>query len=255
MQLTNQMRKDVAALDDARKRRELRLFKAEGQKCVSDTFGHFSLHSLYATAAWTEENQAMSSQAGERLAVVTRRDLERMSHLSTPPQVIAVYDMPEERIPEEIGRDNLALALDGIQDPGNMGTIIRLADWFGIDIVVCSTDSADPYSPKAVMASMGSISRVRPVRTDDLAGLLRRCATPVCGTFLDGADIYASELPGTGIIVMGSEGHGISTEVASLVNLRLKIPPYPPQRQGAESLNVSMATAIIMAEFRRRQRC
>lgn len=252
MQLTNQMRKDVAALDEARVRRQARLFKAEGQKCVTDTFGHFTLHSLYATAAWTEENTGMAARAGDRLAVVTRRDLERMSHLSTPPHVIAVYDMPDEHIPSAIGTDNLALVLDGIQDPGNMGTIMRVADWFGVDTVVCSSDSADPYSPKAIMASMGSISRVRPVKTD-IAGLLKNTEATVCGTFLDGTDLYRSDLPQSGVIVMGSEGHGISASVASLVDMRLKIPSFPPGRNGAESLNVGMATAIIMAEFRRRQ--
>ena len=252
MQLTNQMRKFVATLDDARVRRDSGLFKSEGQKCVADTFGYFPLHSLYATAAWIEEHRELSSRAGESLAAVTRRDLERMSHLSTPPQVIAVYEMPEERLPDNIGSDGLALALDSIQDPGNMGTIVRLADWFGIGSVVCSADSTDPYSPKAIMASMGSISRVRPVRTD-LAALLRSSGSTICGTFLDGADIYSSSVPSTGIIVMGSEGHGISEEIASLVDMRLKIPPFPPTRHGAESLNVGMATAIILAEFRRRQ--
>ncbi len=252
MQLTNQMRKDVAALDEARTRRQARLFKAEGQKCVNDTLGHFTLHSLYATAAWAEANDGLVSLAADRMAVVTRRDLERMSHLSTPPQVIAVYDMPEECIPLNIGVDNLALVLDGIQDPGNMGTIMRVANWFGVETVVCSADSADPYSPKAIMASMGSISRVRPVRTD-IAGLLQKTEATVCGTFLDGTDLYRSDLPQSGVIVMGSEGHGISDSVASMVDMRLKIPAYPPERNGAESLNVGMATAIIMAEFRRRQ--
>lgn len=114
------------------------------------------------------------------------------------------------------------------------------------------SDSADPYSPKAIMASMGSISRVRPVRTD-IAGLLQKTEATVCGTFLDGTDLYRSDLPQSGVIVMGSEGHGISDSVASMVDMRLKIPAYPPERNGAESLNVGMATAIIMAEFRRRQ--
>ena len=140
------------------------------------------------------------------------------------------------------------LALDGVQDPGNLGTIIRVADWFGIDRIVCSADTADCWSPKVVQATMGSIARVSIVYTD-LVDYLQHTTLPVCGTLLNGRDIFKESLPSEAIIVMGNEGNGISQAVRQLVTHPLLIPQYRP---GAESLNVAIATAITCAEFRRR---
>ena len=140
------------------------------------------------------------------------------------------------------------LALDGVQDPGNLGTIIRVADWFGIDRIVCSADTADCWSPKVVQATMGSIARVSIVYTD-LVDYLQHTTLPVCGTLLNGRDIFKESLPSDAIIVMGNEGNGISQAVRQLVTHPLLIPQYRP---GAESLNVAIATAITCAEFRRR---
>jgi len=146
------------------------------------------------------------------------------------------------------------LALDGVQNPGNLGTIIRLADWFGISDIYCSPDTADCYNPKVVQATMGAILRVR-VHYLPLADFLAKTAaekTPVYGTMLDGENIYSTTLSANGVIVMGNEGKGVSEECARSFTHRLLIPSYPPERQGSESLNVAMATGIVCAEFRRR---
>ena len=150
--------------------------------------------------------------------------------------------------------DRLSLALDGVQNPGNLGTIIRLADWFGISDIYCSADTADCYNPKVVQATMGAILRVK-VHYLQLADFLKKTAankTPVYGTMLDGVNIYQSELTPAGVIVMGNEGKGVSDECARSFTHRLLIPSYPPERQGSESLNVAMATGIVCSEFRRR---
>lgn len=249
MELTNSLRKIIGQLDEARIRRREGLFKAEGTKCVSDTLGAFELVALIATAAWEENNPELVKASGG-VVRATARDLERMSAMSTASDVIAVYRLPDSEN-RKIPTGRLVIALDGVQDPGNLGTIVRTADWYGVEDVVLSADCADPFSPKAVMATMGSISRVRVWRTD-LVKALEEYRGAVIGTALEGSDIYDAVLPKDGVIVMGSEGHGLSTPVRRLVNKLVKIPSYPPDRVGGESLNVGIATAIVLAEFRRR---
>lgn len=177
-----------------------------------------------------------------------------MSDLKSASDVIAVYDIPEQilDIPSLSGR--LVLALDSVQDPGNLGTIIRTADWFGVRDIICSRTTADLYNPKVVQATMGAISRIRVHYTDLEKALTEASALglPVFGTLLDGVDIYTSELSPSGIIVMGNEGNGLSEGVRSLVDHRLLIPSYPPSEPTSESLNVAIATAICLSEFRRR---
>jgi len=147
----------------------------------------------------------------------------------------------------------LCLALDEVQDPGNLGTIIRIADWFGIEHIFCSQGTADVYNPKVVQATMGALARVH-VHYVNLSELIDSLPDiPVYGTFLDGTNIYEQELSQTGIIVMGNEGNGISPEVRKVINRRLYIPNYPANRPTSESLNVAVATAITCAEFRRRK--
>ena len=250
IELTNNLRKMVASLGNARSRREEKCFIAEGTKCVCDTWNAFKCRYLFATSAWVDAHA--HELPGAQPIVVKRVDMERMSQLSTPSQVLAVYELPEVIFDEASLSSNLVIALDRVQDPGNLGTIMRIADWFGITDIVCSPDTVDVYNPKVVQATMGAISRVK-VHYLDLVDLIKRNPdVPVYGTFLDGRNIYETSLTPHGIVVMGNEGQGISNEVGDLIKRRLFIPSYPQERPTSESLNVGMATAITIAEFRRR---
>lgn len=251
MILNNSIIKTVASLDKASHRRREGLFVVEGSKAVGDTLGHFELYMLACTAAWEEENKDWLK--GVEFTRATARDLSRMSHLSTPSEVMAVYRLPE--CPEDgmPRRGGLILALDTIQDPGNLGTIIRTADWMGVRDIIASRETADCFAPKVVQATMGSIVRVRVHYCDlpDALARLRDMGMSVYGTVLGGDDLYASELPDEAVIVVGNEGKGISAEVLAQVNRRVTIPSYP--RGGAdhgESLNAAIATAITLAAFR-----
>lgn len=251
MELTNRIRKMVASLGSARSRKEEGCFVAEGTKCVADTWGHFRCRYLIAVDEWVKQYEGMCS--GADVCVAKRADMERMTQLTTPPQVIAVYDIPEPVSDGTEPVNGLVIALDRVQDPGNLGTIIRVADWFGVTTLLCSRDTVDVFNPKVVQATMGAIARVNVVYCDLVDAISRNHGVPVYGTFLDGDSIYSTSLSGRGIVVMGNEGHGISDEVGRLVTHRLLIPSFPPDRPTSESLNVGMATAITIAEFRRRQ--
>lgn len=240
--LTAETRKNIARLSEAKWRRRLGLFKAEGTKCVLDTLGAFDVEGVYATPAWAEKHPEVA------VTVCTRADLERMSSLSTPSDVIAVYRLPEGQ--PSVSTEGLLLALDGIQDPGNLGTIMRLADWFGIRTILCSEDTVDCFSPKVVQATMGAISRVK-IIYGPLPEMLRHTGLPVAATFLDGENLYAATLPRQAVIVIGNEGHGISDAVGRCADLRLSIPNYPHGVQTSESLNAAVACALTVAEFRR----
>ena len=186
--------------------------------------------------------------------VISHKEMERISSLKTPSDMLALVEIPRHGLSVRGLSGELSLALDGVQDPGNMGTILRLADWFGMRDVICSETTADCFNPKVVQATMGAIARVR-VHYVPLArwlGEVRAAGIPVYGTFLDGEPIYDAALSPGGVIVMGSEGQGVSPEVAELVSRRLFIPPFPVGEPTSESLNVATATAIVCSEFRRR---
>lgn len=242
------VRKMVQSLASAKGRREAGAFLAEGTRCVTDSLPHFELRELFCTAAWAGEHPAPAARA----TIVDRREIERMSQQQTPQPVLAVFKLPEIAPYEYDGK--MALALDAVQDPGNLGTIIRLADWFGIGDILAGSGTADAFQPKVVQATMGALARVRVHRVDDLACALKATGAPVAGTFLDGDDLYSStlSLSPQPIIVMGNEGNGISAAVEAAVGRRLKIPSFPPGRQTSESLNVAMATGIIISELSRR---
>ncbi len=246
MMITNSTCNMVRSLDERKWRRREGAFKAEGSKCVLDTLAHFSVRALYATDEWIAAHDTCGTDAQP----ATRGELRKMSSLVTPPEVIAVYDIPVRDLDPEAARRGLVLALDTIQDPGNLGTIIRVADWFGITDIICSRETADCYSPKVIQATMGAISRVR-VHYCDLPATIAMLGAPaVYGTFLDGDDIGTATLGDIGIIVTGNEGNGISPEVEAVVTHRLLIPSYPRGRQTSESLNAAIATAITLAKFR-----
>ena len=265
--------KRIRALEMKKFRRQTGLFVAEGPKVVGDLLAALTPREIFATAEWLRENQHRFEEKSAKTVTMTEvseEELRRLSFLQHPQQVLATFEIPASPLsdgrgvggealnsPLSSGRGaggeaSLALALDGIQDPGNLGTIIRIADWFGIETIFCSPDTADAYAPKVVQATMGSLARVKIVY-QDLATLIDALPTnfPVYGTLLDGRDIYAEPLTPHGLIVMGNEGKGISHEIARKINRRLLIPPYPADRATADSLNVAIATAITCAEFRR----
>ncbi len=249
--------KYVRSLEMKKYRKAEGVFVAEGHKLVGDLLDVFECKYLAATSEWLSANAAWverQRRSGVEVDEVTDEELKRASFQETPQQVLAVFkQLTYEVDVNEVARKQLCLVLDDVQNPGNLGTIVRLADWFGIEHIFCSKGCADIYNPKTVQATMGGIARVR-VHEADLPELLSRLDKdiPVYGTFLDGENIYGKELENRGLIVMGNEGKGVSKEVAAFVTERLYIPNYPEGRETSESLNVAIATAIVCAEFRRR---
>ena len=247
--------KYINSLQLKKHRTSERRFVAEGPKVVGDLMALTPPVLVVATAEWLATCSTSLPDTTECYEV-TDEELKKVSFLQHPQQVLAVFPMYAEDAAASLPRaDELCLALDGVQDPGNLGTIIRIADWFGITRIICSRDTADVYNPKVVQATMGSIARVQVVYTDLKAVLEQaRGQLPVYGTLLDGEDLYQKQLTPGGIIVMGNEGNGISEAIRPLVSERLLIPSYPPSRPTAESLNVAIATAVVCAEFRRRNK-
>ena len=241
--------KKIHALDMRKFRRNERLFVAEGPKLVDELCATMKPVYIAALPEWISENAKIAS--GTEYDIVTPDELQRASLQKNPQQVIALFPIPEHKLCAEKLKDELALMLDGVQDPGNLGTIARIADWFGIKNILCSAETAGIYSPRAVQATMGALARVK-FHYTDLIQLLSQYDGPVYGTFLDGENIYGQELSENGIIVMGNEGKGISQGVGEMINRRLYIPNYPIGTQTTESLNVAIATSIVCAEFRRR---
>ena len=238
----------VRSLNDKRTRDAEGLFIAEGSKLVEEILAsHLVVRHVYTTRRELH---------GANIELVTPQEMERISQLKNANDTLAIVEQPRYRLNrEEVGK-RLTLALDGVQNPGNLGTIIRLADWFGVEDIICSSECADCYNPKVVQATMGAILRVRVHYTSNLAELLSKSAaagTPIYGTLLDGENIYTQELSSHGIIVMGNEGRGLSDACRRALTHKLFIPPYPANAPTSESLNVAMATGIIMAEFRRRK--
>ncbi len=237
--------KFVRQLEQKKHRLQEGLFVAEGPKVVGDLLaaGH-QPKLLFSTEQWQPDRDVAITPT-----IVTSDELRRLSFLQHPQSVLAVFPLPTVSVQNDLGHSSLLLALDGVQDPGNMGTIIRVADWFGISRIVCSKDTVDAWSPKVVQATMGSIARVNICYTD-LPAFLCHCGLPVYGTLLDGENIYTTSLPSAAVIVMGNEGKGISPEVRELVTHRLLIPAVPHSSSGcADSLNVAVATAITCSEF------
>lgn len=225
-------------------------FIAEGPKLIGDLMGGYECLLLAATPEYWGAHPQMEAR---EIFEITADELTKASLLKTPQSAIAVFRKTRQAICEANPEEQLVLALDAIQNPGNLGTIIRIADWFGIKHIFCSTDTVDAFSPKAIQATMGAISRVQ-IHYVDLPEYLcsQPSSLPVYGMLLDGKNIYEEPLQQRGIIVMGNEGNGISSSVKRHVNRKLLIPNYPPGSPTSDSLNVAVATAITCAEFRRR---
>ncbi len=240
--------KYIRSLNHKKIRKSEKVFIAEGPKVVGDLLSIQPARTIIAIPEWMQrQEKALFTEYIE----VSEEELKKVSFLQHPQEVVALFDQRENPL-EPHPETQLTLALDGVQDPGNLGTIIRIADWFGIESIVCSEDTADLYNPKVVQATMGSIARVSLTYTD-LERYVAELSTdiPVYGTFLNGKNLYTQQLTSNGLLIMGNEGNGISEKVSKRITHRLLIPNYPQGRQTTDSLNVAIATAIICSEFRR----
>jgi TrmH family RNA methyltransferase len=239
--LTKAQIKWVRSLQQKKNRDQEGVFLAEGEKCVEELSSAFELQLLVTP--------------GNASSI----EIEQMSSLRTPQGTIGVFRKRAEdnSMVEQLAENGLLLALDGIQNPGNLGTIIRTCDWFGISDIICSPTTADCYNPKVVQATMGALARVRLHYVENFEETLRDIQSagyPMYGTLLDGKDMYQNgSIPhkSTGVIIMGNEGNGISPEIRNLITHPIRIPSYPADAETSESLNVGIATAIVLAEFRR----
>jgi len=231
----------ISSLQQKKHRFANQLFFAEGIKVIQELIkSNFVLEHLFTT------KDDFNDVDSHKRIVISENELNKISALSTPNTCLAVFKIPSE---SNIIESGLVLALDSIRDPGNLGTILRLCDWFGIQQLVCSKETVDIYNPKVVQATMGSIARVN-VNYVDLESFIAKTKLPVFGTFMDSQNIYKTTLPQEGIIIMGNEANGISEKIEKLITKRLTIPRFG-DLQITESLNVATATAIILSEFRR----
>ena len=240
--LSTSTRKLIRSLSVKKYREQEGLFIVEGVKMVEE-----AIRSDYTVKAIYAQDASLFPEA----VLVSQKEMSGISQLKTPPPALAVLEAKNEdtdcHLPE---KGQLYLGLDSIRDPGNFGSIIRIADWFGIKAIYASPDSVDLYNPKVVQASMGALFRLRIIYTD-LGALLTQTDVPVWGTLLEGESIYQTDVSDMGIILIGNEAHGLSPLLRQKMDRALFIPPYPLHASGAESLNAAMAAAIVCATFRR----
>lgn len=246
----------IRSLEQKKYRDLHRLFVAEGDKTVREILDSpLVAECVLAKASWLKQIPERLLAKAQEIVEIDDKELSQISFLKTPNQAAALVRLPDHRLDLAELTDGLSLYLDGVQDPGNLGTIIRTADWFGIRHVLCGEGCADPFNPKTVQSTMGALIRVKTYPTDTL--FFRQLKTvypdfPVYGMFLDGENLYDTPLSSKAMIVPGNESKGIGPETAQYINQRLLIPSYPPGEPTSESLNVAMSTAIVCAEFRRR---
>lgn len=239
--LTKNRIKLIASLGQKKQRSKHQLFTVEGKKAVDEFLrSSYKLHHVYAV------NDGFNIQP-EYFSLITKAELKKISALTTPQEVLAIFEIPETK---EVSIDKLTVVLDAVRDPGNLGTIIRLCDWFGVEHIVCSETTVDCYNPKVVQATMGSLTRVH-LSYVKLEDFLKHTKVEKFGAFMDGHNVYKTNLPEKGLLIMGNEGSGISPEIVKLIENRLSIPSYSAH-QTTESLNVATATAILLSEFKRR---
>ncbi len=251
MELSKSKQSIYSQLSKRKMRERYGLFLVEGYKSVGDTIGLFEIEAVIAvTGTMIPDNWKCAGKIFE----VTPATIKKISSLSTPPEVVAIFHIPDNNSQHNIpgpDQNKLYLLLDGIQDPGNMGTIVRTAHWFGIDRIYASKDTVDIYNPKTIQSTMGSLGKVEVIYCD-LAALISSCPEfPVYGTLLEGENIYKATLKEHGFIIMGNEGNGISERLRLLVSSPLLIPPYHNENH-PESLNVAIATAVTLSQFRSR---
>lgn len=250
--ISNAQIKTIASYKLAKFRNQDEVFVVEGVKMVDELLrSNHTIEMICATKNWIEEHKKIAFQINLNIQEIKTQDLERISSLTTPNQVLAIVKRKESK-PIEL-KSQLVIALDEIKDPGNLGTIVRIADWFGIENIICSENTVDIYNPKAIQATMGSLFRIN-ITYNNLFQYLQTLPSshPIYGTIIEGGkNLYQENLQQEGIIVIGSESHGISQEIKQLITHPLTIPSFSKE-QGPESLNASIATSIICSEFRRK---
>lgn len=238
--LSKSQKKLIGSLRYKKYRDTAGLFVAEGPKVIKELYDSgFSLHKVYTTSPFMDI-------ADTKMQIISAKTLKSVSFLKTPNKALALFEIPKSKKPLAEG---IILGLDDIRDPGNLGTIIRLCDWFGIEHLICSLQTTDCYNPKVVQASMGSLGRVNTVYTD-LNVFIKNSELPVFGATMEGENIYQKQLPDSGILIMGNEAQGLSSEIKALVTQKISIPQFG-KNQETESLNVATATAILLSEFKR----
>jgi RNA methyltransferase, TrmH family len=248
--LSRNQAKHIQSLKLPKFRREHGQFVAEGVKLAEEMLeSSFRIAEVFCMESWLKKNEAALVRKGIRFQEVDETELERISQMVTPNEVLMVVEIPEEQ-QDDLHLPDLTLFLDQIQDPGNLGTIIRTADWFGIGLVVCSPGCADLYNPKVIQSTMGSITRVKVVECDGQEFLARASVQAVVyGAVAGGQDIYQLEVSFPAVVVIGNESQGISKDLFPLINEQIGIPRFSAK---AESLNAAVATAVICSEFRRK---
>lgn len=231
----------ISSLEQKKNRVKNGLFIVEGTKGIEEILSSgCELNKLFTT-------QPIFNSPANKTELIDEKELKKISYLKTPQTALAIFNIPQAK---EIEKANLVLVLDGIRDPGNLGTIIRLCDWFGIKDLVCSKDTVDCYNNKVVQATMGSIVRVN-ISYLDLIEFFSENTSEIFGTYLEGENVYNSQLPASGFLVLGNEANGISEELKNFMTRKLNIPQFG-KSQDTESLNVATATAILLSEFKRR---
>lgn len=249
--LSKEQAKRIKLLQNSKHRYESGLFVAEGKRLVDELIqSDLEIIKGYFTSSWIS---TMTSN-GVNFQEISTQEMEKISNLTTPTEVLVVVRIPTYTFSLKQIMTDLVLILDRIQDPGNLGSILRIANWFGIKHVICSNDTVDAFSPKVVQSSMGAIAKVQVFYRDieSVIKMLNEEGISTYGTFLDGENIFHSNLTQNGAIVLGNEGNGISNTIERLIQNRITIPSYPEWNSPVESLNVAMATAVVCAEFRRR---
>ena len=238
--LSKNQQKIIQKLQQKKYRNELGLFVVEGKKGILEFVqAGFKVEAIFATSLFSEQLNKLP------LTLISKEELSKISTLKNPDEGVAIFHQPKHK---GILQEGIILALDNIQDPGNLGTLIRLCDWFGIETLLCSEQTVDCYNPKVVQASMGSLSRVE-VHYLPLEGFLATCALPIYVATLEGENLYTATFPEDCVIVLGNEANGVSPEVVALADGAITIPRFG-RRQQAESLNVAMAGAIIMSQVK-----
>lgn len=237
----------ITSLKQKKYRLQHGLFVAEGVKTINELLqSSFKLQKLYTTKSFKSFKIDANNDSIDEI-IISESELKRISFLTTPNTALAVFEIPQPQIIKETG---LTLALDAIRDPGNLGTIIRLCDWFGIKNLVCSNQTVDCYNPKVIQATMGSITRIN-ISYVNLEAYLQNTKLPIYGAFMDGANVYQKQNLTNGVLVMGNEANGISKAIEALITEKIAIPRFG-ELKATESLNVATATAILLSEFKRR---